>query len=200
MCRCKCPLALRRHFHLKRVFHPGAARPSALTSDRAARFIFAPIQIDLQRMPAPTGVANEPFFAASFLVDRLRFDPQPGMLTQKLVTRRNRAGAAGHQHFAATSDRRISECVSVIAHPADIVSAVNCFVDSTEAFFLYGQKKIARVLSGMQARRSDRCRVESALGGEAGFLWSVINGTEENAWINRAVRHLFGANLVRAMF
>ena len=85
------PLALRRHFHLKCVFHPGAARSSALTSNRAARFIFAPVQIDLQRMHAPTGVTNEPFFAASFLVDRLRFDPEPGVLTQKLVARRNRA-------------------------------------------------------------------------------------------------------------
>src|SRR5437588_1868725 len=52
----------------------------------------------------------------------------------------------------------------------------------------------------MQSRRSDRCRVESALGGEARFLWSVINGTEKSAGINRAVRHLLGANLVRAMF
>src|SRR5207237_4000056 len=92
------------------------------------------------------------------------------------------------------------ERVSAIAHPADIVSAVNCFVDSAETFFLYRQKKIARVLPAMQPRRSDRCRIESALGGEARFLWSVINGTEKNAGINRAIRHLFGANFVRAMF
>src|SRR5438105_8851327 len=52
----------------------------------------------------------------------------------------------------------------------------------------------------MQSPRGDWCSIESALGGEARFLWSVINGTEKHAWINRALRHLFGANFVCAMF
>src|SRR4029077_2267396 len=94
-----------------------------------------------------------------FLVDRLRFDPEPGVLTQKLVTRRNRAGAAGHQDFTATSDRRISEGGSVIADPTDIVSVVNGVVDSAEALFLYRQKKIPGILSSAQSRRSHGCRI-----------------------------------------
>src|SRR5207253_6566641 len=131
------PLALHRHFHLKRVFHPSPVWTRTLSPDRAPRFIFAPIQIDLQWMHAGSGIANEPFITAGLLIDGLRFDFEPGVLTKKLITRRNRAGAAWHQQFAATSDRRISERVSVIVHPADIISAINWFVDSSEAFLLY---------------------------------------------------------------
>src|SRR6266568_4472212 len=128
MCRCeRSPLTLHCHFHLERVFHPGPAWSRTLPSDRAARFVFAPIQIDLQRMHARPGVANEPFITAGLLIHGLRFDFEPGVLTKKLVARRNRTRASWYQHFATTSDRRISERVSVLAHPADIVSAVNCF-------------------------------------------------------------------------
>src|SRR5207249_6809346 len=49
-------------------------------SDRAPRFIFAPIQIDLQWMHAGSGIANEPFITAGLLIDGLRFDFEPGVL------------------------------------------------------------------------------------------------------------------------
>ena len=86
MYRGKRPLALRRHLHVKRVFHPGPARTRTLPPDRPARFIFAPIQIDLERVDSRSGITNEPFITAGFLIYGLRFDFEPGVLMQKHIT------------------------------------------------------------------------------------------------------------------
>src|SRR5207302_7675248 len=129
-CSRKRPSAFRDHLHLKRVFHPSPARTRTLPPDRSARFIFAPIQIDLQWMHARSRIAYEPLITAGLLIHGLRFDFKQSVLTKKLITLRNRAGAARHQHFAATSDRRISGRVSDVIHPTDIIAASDWFVDS----------------------------------------------------------------------
>src|SRR5438874_12811802 len=159
-CKRTCPLAVHGHLHLKRVFHPSPARTRTLPPDRPARFIFAPIQIDLQWMHPRSGIAYEPLITAGLLIHGLRFDFESSVLTKKPIARRNRAGMARHQHFAAPSDRRISERVSVVVHPADIISAIDWIVDSAETFFLYRQKKVARVLPVMQSGQIGRasCR------------------------------------------
>src|SRR5205823_6698551 len=83
---CTCPLGLRGHLHLKRVFHPSPARTRTLPPDRSTRFIFAPIQVDLEWMHARSGVAYEPLVTAGLLIDRSRFDFEPSMLTKKPIT------------------------------------------------------------------------------------------------------------------
>src|SRR5262249_49471012 len=100
-----------------------------------------------------------------------------------------------HEQLAATADWRISEGVAGAAHPANVVAAFNRLANATETFFLYRQKKIARVLPAAQSSGGDRCNVESTLDREPRFHGRVVNGAEKNMRVDRPFRRGLGTSL-----
>src|SRR5438067_8320444 len=114
---------------------------------------------------------------------------------QKLITRGNSAGVARDEKFAAASDWSFGKRIPAISNPANVISAIDRFVQPPKSLLFHSQQKIARKLAAVQPRCIHQGGIKPSLRCETGLLGGVVNRAEEKAWIDGAVRSLFRPGL-----
>ena len=84
-------------------------------ADRTEGIVFAPVQVNLERVKASACVVNEPFAASGDLLNRWRIDTQNLTATKKRIVFRDGAGVPRNEHVAAVAQGCLGKPVTTAA-------------------------------------------------------------------------------------